>query len=214
MRTDELKAVLHEHGDDVRDVGTPARVAAVHQRVRTAKRRRAAAAGGGLVAAVAAVVLAVGPGLPGVSTTGGTDGPVAPPPAASPASPSGPSPDSREEGTFSSAPAYLSYGGVTWTLTRVQPPRSGEARLRMRVGAVQREVLVLAGDNGLAPGTTYRVSVDGRLRMESAGAGDIGQPTWSTVDVLPPGEHQVLLEITKGSVDGGWVAVAEYMRAD
>jgi hypothetical protein len=63
MRTDELRNVLHQHGDDVHDAGAPARVDAVHQRVRTLRRRRAAVAGGGVVAAVAAVALAVLPNL-------------------------------------------------------------------------------------------------------------------------------------------------------
>ncbi len=63
MRTDELRSVLHDHGDRVQDSGAPARVTAVHQRVTTVKRRRAAVAGGGLVAAVAAVALAVVPTL-------------------------------------------------------------------------------------------------------------------------------------------------------
>lgn len=63
MRTDELRSVLHDHGDRVQDAGAPARVTAVHQRVTTVKRRRAAVAGGGLVAAVAAVALAVVPNL-------------------------------------------------------------------------------------------------------------------------------------------------------
>lgn len=63
MRTDELRSVLHEHGDRVEDAGAHARVTAVHQRVTTVRRRRAAVAGGGLVAAVAAVALAVVPNL-------------------------------------------------------------------------------------------------------------------------------------------------------
>lgn len=63
MRTDELRSVLHDHGDQVHDSGAHARVTAVHQRVTTAKRRRATAAGGGLVAAVAAIALAVVPNL-------------------------------------------------------------------------------------------------------------------------------------------------------
>ena len=63
MRTDELRNVLHDHGDGAHGIDAPARIAAVHQRVTAVKRRRAAVAGGGLVAAVAAVALAVVPGL-------------------------------------------------------------------------------------------------------------------------------------------------------
>jgi hypothetical protein len=63
MRTDELRSVLHDHGDEAHNIDAPARIAAVHQRVTAVKRRRAAVAGGGLVAAVAAVALAVVPGL-------------------------------------------------------------------------------------------------------------------------------------------------------
>jgi hypothetical protein len=63
MRTDELRNLLHDRGDEVRDVGAPARIGAVHDRVRTVRRRRAAVAGGGLAAAVAAVALAVLPNL-------------------------------------------------------------------------------------------------------------------------------------------------------
>lgn len=62
MRTDELRTLLHERGDEVVDHGAPARVGAMHERVRAVRRRRAAVAGGGLVAAVAAVALAVVPG--------------------------------------------------------------------------------------------------------------------------------------------------------
>jgi len=62
MRTDELRTLLHERGEEVVDLGAQARVGAVHERVRTVRRRRAAAAGGGLVGAVAAVALAVVPG--------------------------------------------------------------------------------------------------------------------------------------------------------
>lgn len=63
MRTDELRTVLHEHGEEVRDRGASARLDAVHGRVARARRRRAAAAGGGLVAAVLAVALVVVPGM-------------------------------------------------------------------------------------------------------------------------------------------------------
>lgn len=63
MRTDELRNVLHQHGDDVRDSGAHARVTAVHQRVRTVRRRRASLAGGGVVAAVAAIAVVVVPNL-------------------------------------------------------------------------------------------------------------------------------------------------------
>lgn len=63
MRTDELRSVLHDHGDGAHGIDAPARIAAVHQRVTAVKRRRAAVAGGGVVAAVAAVALAVVPGL-------------------------------------------------------------------------------------------------------------------------------------------------------
>lgn len=63
MRTDELRNVLHQHGDDVRDSGAHARVTAVHQRVRTVRRRRASLAGGGVVAAVAAIAVMVVPNL-------------------------------------------------------------------------------------------------------------------------------------------------------
>jgi hypothetical protein len=62
MRTDELRTLLHERGEEVVDLGAHERVGAVHERVRGVRRRRAAAAGGGLVAAVAAVALAVVPG--------------------------------------------------------------------------------------------------------------------------------------------------------
>jgi hypothetical protein len=65
MRTDELRTLLHDRGDEVQDLGAHARVGAVHERVRTARRRRAAGAAGGLVAAVAAVALAVVPGSGG-----------------------------------------------------------------------------------------------------------------------------------------------------
>lgn len=63
MRTDELRNVLHQHGDDVHDASAHARVTAVQQRVRTVRRRRAAVAGGGAVAAVAAIAMAVLPNL-------------------------------------------------------------------------------------------------------------------------------------------------------
>jgi hypothetical protein len=81
MRTEELRSLLHDRGDEVHDVGTQARVGAVHERVRTFRRRRAAAAGGGVLAAVAAIALAVVPGgtptpgpaevVPGPSTVEG-----------------------------------------------------------------------------------------------------------------------------------------------
>lgn len=63
MRTDELRTVLHEHGEEVHDRGPTARLDAVHGRVARARRRRAAAVGGGLVAAVLAVALVVVPGM-------------------------------------------------------------------------------------------------------------------------------------------------------
>jgi hypothetical protein len=63
MRTDELRTLLHEHGEEVHDRGVSARLDAVHGRVARARRRRAAAAGGGLVAAVVAVALVVVPGM-------------------------------------------------------------------------------------------------------------------------------------------------------
>jgi hypothetical protein len=63
MRTDELRNLLHQHGDDVRDAGAPARITAVHQRVRAVRRRRVAVTGAGAVAAVAAIALAVVPNL-------------------------------------------------------------------------------------------------------------------------------------------------------
>lgn len=63
MRTDELRNVLHQHGDDVRDSGAHARVTAVHQRVRTVRRRRARVTGATAAAAVAAIALAVLPNL-------------------------------------------------------------------------------------------------------------------------------------------------------
>jgi hypothetical protein len=62
MRTDELRSLLHDRGDEVHDVGAPTRIGAVHDRVRIVRRRRAAVAGGGVVAAVAAIALAVVPG--------------------------------------------------------------------------------------------------------------------------------------------------------
>lgn len=62
MRTDELRSLLRDRGDEVHDAGATARIDAVHDRVRTVRRRRAAVAGGGVVAAVAAVALAVVPG--------------------------------------------------------------------------------------------------------------------------------------------------------
>jgi hypothetical protein len=64
MRTEELRSVLHDHGDEVHDVAASTRIGAVHERVRTVRRRRAAMAGGGVVAAVAAIALAVVPGGP------------------------------------------------------------------------------------------------------------------------------------------------------
>lgn len=62
MRSDELRTLLHERGEEVHDLGAAARLDAVDRRVRTTRRRRAAVAGGGLVVAVAAVALAVVPG--------------------------------------------------------------------------------------------------------------------------------------------------------
>jgi hypothetical protein len=62
MRTEELRSLLHDRGDEVHDVGAPTRIGAVHDRVRIGRRRRAAAAGGVVVAAVAAIALAVVPG--------------------------------------------------------------------------------------------------------------------------------------------------------
>jgi hypothetical protein len=76
MRTDELRNLLHDHGDEVHDVGTPARIGAVRDRVRIVRRRRAAVAGGGVVAAVAAVALTVVPSgapSPGPAEPGPTE---------------------------------------------------------------------------------------------------------------------------------------------
>ncbi len=63
MRTEDLRTVLHQHGDDVHDAGAHGRISAVQRRVRTVRRRRVAAVGGGAVAAVAAVLVAVVPNL-------------------------------------------------------------------------------------------------------------------------------------------------------
>src|SRR5512139_1602198 len=82
MRTDELRTLLHDRGDEVRDFGAHERVGAVHHRVQVARRRRAAGAAGGLVAAVAAVALAVVPGVTGPRGSQPADG--NPPPKTAP----------------------------------------------------------------------------------------------------------------------------------
>lgn len=206
MRTDELRAFLHEHGDDVPDAGASARLAAVRQRVATGRRRRVAAAGGGLIAAVAVVAVAVGPGIPGLSPTRTASGPAA--------STSTGTAAPAEASPVPEPPASLSHQGQTWDLRSVHTASGTTTRLRATVGRPDEPVLVMAGDDGLAAGAGYRISVDGRFRMSSAGAGGIGEPTWSSVDVLAPGQHVVVAEMSRGTTDGGWVSVAEYVRAD
>lgn len=215
MRTDELRTLLHEHGEQVHDRGASARLDAVRGRVTRTRRRRVALAGGGLVAALAAIALVVVPGLlePQVVPIAGPDRPGV---------------EERVQGDGADSPISLPpavvYQGETWVLESSVGTGPGERSLTFRAGLPDQDVLLLEAVEGLPRPASYEVLVDGEyeggIRLERGDwqvdgfAGSSWEP-WAIVDVLNPGTgRDAVLHVVRGRDEHAWLALAQYVRAD
>jgi hypothetical protein len=188
MRTDELRSVLHDHGDEVHDLGAPARAQAVHQRVRTVKRRRAAVAGGGLVAAVAAVAVAVVPGLT----------PVDPGPANAP----------HELAGFE-VPEEMVATGYTYEYVRGLEAEASEGPLRLKLSPSDEPRLVMWASSA---------SDEGRpVRLRDVGAGTtLVRPSGDFADYhyVEPESSSTLVLRQPGSDQDDRIALAVFALSD
>jgi len=167
MRTDELRTLLRERGEEVVDLGAHGRVGAVHERVRTVRRRRAAAAGGGLVAAVAAVALAVVPG-------GVLDRQVAPADA-----------PTRLAGHV--IPETLVSAGFTYDYTEGIEAPAGESSLKLTLPDSDTPRLLAWASDSARLGAFVTAKLDGRELLRDT-AGEL-----EAFEYVPPGQHEVLL---------------------